>query len=280
MTKSPYALPDGNVQIAFSGGRTSAYMLHHILEANGGLSDRCKVIFTNTGREMPQTLDFVQEVSNRWSVSITWLEYRAGLYGNEAIHSFTEVSRATASTDGEPFVAVMQYFGYPPNREADFCSHELKTRTARRWCVEVLCWKNWTTALGIRSDEKGRVLKEQPRERYTVWYPLNDAKVTRRTVSTFWERQPFDLNLQNINGVTPLGNCDGCFKKSERKRAALARDFPDRAAFWAEQEARFGGTFQEGHKWSELIDFVNRQGDWIFDARDVLCQADDGECMA
>lgn len=28
----PYLLPDGNVQIAFSGGRTSGYMLHRILE--------------------------------------------------------------------------------------------------------------------------------------------------------------------------------------------------------------------------------------------------------
>lgn len=35
---SPYILPDGNVQIAFSGGRTSAYMLHRIMEANGGLT--------------------------------------------------------------------------------------------------------------------------------------------------------------------------------------------------------------------------------------------------
>ena len=32
---APYVLPEGNVQIAFSGGRTSAYMLHQILEANG-----------------------------------------------------------------------------------------------------------------------------------------------------------------------------------------------------------------------------------------------------
>lgn len=32
-TTSPYALPEGSVAIAFSGGRTSAYMLHQIIEA-------------------------------------------------------------------------------------------------------------------------------------------------------------------------------------------------------------------------------------------------------
>lgn len=39
MESSPYTLPDGNVQIAFSGGRTSAYLLHQILDANG----RCRI---------------------------------------------------------------------------------------------------------------------------------------------------------------------------------------------------------------------------------------------
>ena len=275
---TPYLLPDGNVQIAFSGGRTSAYMLHQILEANGGLPDQARAVFANTGREMPETLDFVQEVSDRWSVPIAWVEYRARAEGNSLAHDFTEVTRATASNDGEPFIDVMRYFGYPPNRKADFCSHELKTRTAKRFCAESLGWKNWATAIGIRADEDHRVMKKQPRERYTVWYPLNDAKVNKDHVSAFWKKQPFDLRLLNVRGVTPLGNCDGCFKKSELKRAGLARDFPDRAAWWADQEDRFSGTFMPNQSWRQLSGYVERQGDWIFDAEDALCQADDGEC--
>lgn len=68
-------LPDGNVLISFSGGRTSGYMLHRILEANGDLPDRVKVLFANTGREMPGTLDFVHNIEKNWGVDITWLEY-------------------------------------------------------------------------------------------------------------------------------------------------------------------------------------------------------------
>ena len=34
MSGSPFLLPPGNVQIAFSGGRTSGRMLHDIIEAN------------------------------------------------------------------------------------------------------------------------------------------------------------------------------------------------------------------------------------------------------
>jgi 3'-phosphoadenosine 5'-phosphosulfate sulfotransferase (PAPS reductase)/FAD synthetase len=275
---SAYTLPEGNVQIAFSGGRTSAYMLHQIMEANGGLPDRARVIFTNTGREMPETLDFVQECADRWAVHVTWLEYRARQCGNRLKHSFVEVDHASANRDGLPMIDVMRYFGYPPNREADFCSHELKTRTAKRFCVDILCWRNWTTAIGIRSDEDERVLEKQPRERYRVWYPLNNAKATKDTVATFWRAQPFGLRLQTVNGVTPFGNCDGCFKKSEWKRAVLARDHPERAQWWADQELRFGGTFLKADPWAQKIDYIDRQGAWIFDAEDALCQANDGEC--
>ena len=66
-----YILPTGNVQISFSGGRTSGFMLHQILEANNGLPDCSKVIFSNTGREMPQTLDYVAASDGIYRVTLT-----------------------------------------------------------------------------------------------------------------------------------------------------------------------------------------------------------------
>ena len=72
MLSNPYTLPEGHVQIAVSGGRSSAFMIHHILEVNGDLPDRVEVTFQNTGRERPETLDFVAECARRWGVMITW----------------------------------------------------------------------------------------------------------------------------------------------------------------------------------------------------------------
>src|SRR5690606_34061881 len=69
-------LPDGNVQVAFSGGRTSGMLLHRLIEANGILSGRAVVTFQNTSRERPETLDFVQEVGERFGQPIVWLERR------------------------------------------------------------------------------------------------------------------------------------------------------------------------------------------------------------
>ena len=57
--KNAYKIPEGNVLISLSGGRTSAYMLHEILVANNGLRDDVVVAFANTGREMEGTIDFV-----------------------------------------------------------------------------------------------------------------------------------------------------------------------------------------------------------------------------
>ena len=37
---NPFTLPDSQAHIAFSGGGTSAFMLHQIIEANGGNSVR------------------------------------------------------------------------------------------------------------------------------------------------------------------------------------------------------------------------------------------------
>jgi 3'-phosphoadenosine 5'-phosphosulfate sulfotransferase (PAPS reductase)/FAD synthetase len=270
---NPYTLPEGNVQIAFSGGRTSAYMLHQIMEANGGLLDRVRVVFANTGREMPQTLDFVQEVGERWGAPIVWVEYRNA----DGKHDFVEVNHNSASRDGEPLIALMQYFGFPPNREARFCSHEGKTRTAKRYCMS-LGWDRWTSALGIRADEAGRAINGKIKDRYTTWYPLIAAGVSARDVAAFWAKHPFDLQLPNINGKTWLGNCDGCFLKSEENRAMLARDYPDRAAWWAKQERDFGGTFHASTSWRELSDFAQRQADWIFNTEGALCQADGGDC--
>lgn len=276
-----YHLPPGKVQIGLSGGRTSAYMLHQILAANGGLPDRVSVIFSNTGREMPETLDFVAEIAHRWSVPITWLEYRREKPGYEI------VSHNSASRDGEPFEALIKARRFLPNQQMRFCTSELKIRPAKRFLV-ANGWDRWTSAVGIRADEPGRLGRPQPRERWTVWHPLATAGVSRHDVAAFWSRQSFDLRLPNVNGNCWLGNCDGCFLKSEASLAALTRDYPERAAWWERMEAETamrigkasGATFSKRINRAELRDYMERQGDWALSTEGVLCQASFGDCTA
>lgn len=287
MIAAPYLLPPGQVQIAFSGGRTSAYMLRNILDANPGMTGNpdVQVTFQNTGREMPETLDFVAEVGDRWGVPIVWLEYLP-----HAPH-FQTVSHNSAARNGEPFDALIDKKQYLPNQQTRFCTIELKIRTAKRYLVS-LGWKRWVNATGIRADEPNRLNKPPPKDRWTTWNPLADAGVSRHDVAAFWNAQPFDLRLPNVGGNCWLGNCDGCFLKSEAHVAALAREFPERAAWWEAAEGRIGALetskgrpkdnshFSKRYSRAELRDFMDRQGD-NFDQltqMGILCQTNDGEC--
>lgn len=274
-----YTLPDGNVQIGLSGGRSSAYMLHQILEANGDLPDRVVVSFQNTGREFNQTLDFVREVGLRWGVDIVWLEYLPDA------PFFTETGWQGASRDGQPFEALIEKRKYLPNQQSRFCTVELKLRTVKRYLV-ANGWERWTNAVGIRKDEDHRAQKPT-KDRWVNWRPMVDAGVSKHDVALFWRGQPFDLGLENINGKTPRGNCDGCFLKSEANLGGLTRDFPDRAKWWEDMEAKVaglttgdGGTFSKRYARAELRDFIERQGDWALSTEGALCQADGGECHA
>ena len=96
---SGFNLPDNNIQISFSGGRTSAFMLYKIIQENEGLPDNVKVLFANTGREMPETLDFVRDCQEKWGVDVVWLEYDKN--GKRTTYKVTDYENA--SREGEPF---------------------------------------------------------------------------------------------------------------------------------------------------------------------------------
>jgi 3'-phosphoadenosine 5'-phosphosulfate sulfotransferase (PAPS reductase)/FAD synthetase len=279
VTVSPYTLPDGNVQIAFSGGRTSGYMLRQIIDANGGLPDRVRVIFCNTGREMPETLDFVAECADRWSVPVVWLEYAQPW-------TWKQVGHNSAARNGEPLDAIIMDRGTLPNPLARFCSSEGKRFTADRYIRQALGWDAYTKALGFRADEAKRSAGKPRDKGLSHWFPLIDAGVSRFDVVAWWQRQPFDLRLPVVRGRSVLGNCDGCFLKSEKFLAQLSVDYPERAAWWEQWEAKSHtlpkaklGAFSEKFRRADLRDFMDRHGDLALTTEGMLCQADGGECM-
>lgn len=262
----------GSTCISFSGGRTSAYMLWRVLQANGGLPDEAKVCFANTGKEDEATLRFVQNCSDQWRVPITWLEYRAG--GDWAIVDFDSASRC-----GEPFEAVIAHRGgYLPNRVARYCSSELKTRTMHRY-LKAQGWEEWDTFIGIRADEPRRVSKfrANPRPEWRgeeVHMPLALAGVGAANVGKFWRDQPFDLELPNIQGKTMHGNCDLCYLKPASQVLSLITEKPERAVWWAAQEkkaeavAGSAARFRDDRpSYAEMAKFAAEQRD-MFDSNE------------
>jgi hypothetical protein len=68
--------------------------------------------------------------------------------------------------------------------------------------------------------------------------PLAEIGVGASAVGDFWAAQPFDLGLPNMNGKTMHGNCDLCFLKPASQVQSLIAEKPDRAVWWAKQEAK------------------------------------------
>jgi 3'-phosphoadenosine 5'-phosphosulfate sulfotransferase (PAPS reductase)/FAD synthetase len=248
MTRDPFRI-EGPACISFSGGRTSGYMLHCILEAHGGtLPDDVVVCFANTGKEMPETLDFVQECSERWNVPIVWLEYRPG-------KQFAVVDHASASRDGEPFAALIRDRNFLPNPVARFCTVEMKILTIARYLWST-GWDEWDSYVGIRADEPARAAKISANPSggtrgVTRVAPLVTAKVTTKNVGSFWQNADFDLRLPSHNGTTMHGNCDLCFLKGGDQVLSLIREQPTRATWWMSMEhsifnpsVKDGGTFR------------------------------------
>jgi 3'-phosphoadenosine 5'-phosphosulfate sulfotransferase (PAPS reductase)/FAD synthetase len=271
-----YKLPNNNVQITFSGGRTSAYMLYKILENNNGLPKNAVVTFANTGREMPQTLDFVHNCSEKWNVSITWLEYDRPL--NKKV-TYKIVNRKSASENGEPFELLIRSRGnYLPNVVRRFCTSELKVLTLKRFLVKELKWKKWVQAVGIRADERHRIKTKELDNRWSSWYPLSDNNITKNDISEFWKKQNFDLKLPNINGFCPQGNCDFCFLKSEHTLAFMTREYPEKLKWWIEMEDLSPRNFGRKTDFKTFAKDIELQKDWVFDQEGYFCQKDEGEC--
>ena len=239
--------------ISFSGGRTSAYMLWKVLDAyDGKLPENIKVCFANTGREMPETLDFVQACSDNWDVDITWLERYAEVapedHKNKFIYTTRIVTYDTAARDGQPFLDLLKAKRYAPNPVARFCTVELKIRPIKEWILDQGWGTPYVGFIGIRADEQRRAAKmhgtiESGQERYL---PLWLDKVTKEDIYEFWTNNDFDLQLPNNNGVTDWGNCDLCFLKGLSKKMAIIRERPSLADWWIKAEKQLSDQVGKG----------------------------------
>ena len=232
----PYIVPRPAV-ISFSGGRTSAYLLKHIIDAHGGqLPAEATVVFANTGMERPETLDFIDTCARAWSIDIVWAELDW-----TAPHRTRIVEYATASRHGEPYAALIERKGFLPSVTMRFCSSFLKRdridSIARHW----LGLKRWHSVIGLRADERRRVLRMRTlncgsRTGAHAALPLADAGVREADVLAWWKEQPFDLGISGY-----AGNCTLCMLKGRGKLLRLIHENPALADWWIAQERSVAG---------------------------------------
>lgn len=239
-------LPKGNLQLTFSGGRSSGFQLAMIILANGGLPANAVVTFQNTGEEAEETLRLVHTVERYFGVRIWWLERdsredtqvrivdfaSADRVGGPFWQLFTEtVPRRRDGTSGRRPL---------PNPVQRTCSAELKTKTAHRFLTRHLGWTTpFATAIGFRAGEDKRVEKRlkvdnrrNPDMGGSPWFPMFDAGHDAGHVLSFWRAMPFDLEIDS-----DFGNCVTCFMKSVWKLKVIMWQRPAAARRMIELEA-------------------------------------------
>lgn len=94
-------------------------------------------------------------------------------------------------------------------------------------------WKrnDYDTAIGIRADEWDRASASAKKHR--LIYPLID-NITKPIINQYWDKMPFRLEIPGY-----VGNCTGCWKKTDRKLAQVAIEEPHAFDWWREMEKKY-----------------------------------------
>ncbi|MDC7825301.1 hypothetical protein PQS90_09075 [Pseudomonas sp. BLCC-B13] len=289
---NPYRIT-GPAQIGLSGGRTSGYLTHRILEAHGGtLPADVHVFFQNTGKEVEQTLRFVQEMSERWAFPVVWMEWCREYGQPEDAPWYRLVDFHTASRHGEPFDMMLDYYAryrleekqlppVLPNFSNNMCTAYLKIKIGEKH-MRSMGYEHLDCVVGIRYDEPGRyhrmmAANERGGTRWENYTPLYLDGVTKEQVAELWSQQPFDLGIHS-----DMGNCDLCWKKSEDKLYRSIIEDPSRVLWWSGTEERFGQVFrQDRPKYAHMAWYAERiatQDSFDFESTSLITEDIDCFC--
>jgi len=202
-----------------SGGRTSGLMVIENYQP-GDL-----VIFCDTGREHPKTYKFLHDFEAFENIPIIWLKYDGG------------------------FKKLIEKRKMTPNIMMRFCTIELKIKTARRYLRSIGLTK-YENIIGFRNDEQKRIKNYKEHWKTVVTtFPLNEAKIVKQDVLTYWSNKPYDLETPPI-----LGNCDLCFLKGKNAIIQILRDNNELADKWIEDEQSVNGTYINGISYSKMLE--------------------------
>lgn len=243
--------------ISFSGGRTSAYMTWWLLkeyykaewneetQTHIGIDSKTKeeieiiVVFSNTGKEREETLEFVRQCDYHFGFHTVWIESETNPKNNYGVKARV-VSFYTANRTGNPFEEVIKKHGLP-NQETPHCSRQMKGEAIKAYARSI-GWrgKKYQTAIGIRSDEQQRLNWKTAKKNNLIYPFATMITVNKGDVNRFWSNQVFDLELKSYEG-----NCDLCWKKSKRKLMTLVTEHPEYIDWWKRMEDEYGNYVPE-----------------------------------
>lgn len=207
--------------VSFSGGRTSAYLVHLMEQKRKNEGWDVKYVFLDTGAEHPKTYDFVRACVKHFNIQLTVL--KTVVMPEMGVGVGYEVcSLDSIGWNLTRFKSVVAKYSNPCVT-SPFCTDRLKTTPMLKYLNATYGKGNYTNWLGMRIDEKRR-LKQKPGIKYLAEISIME----KNDILGWWEQMPFDLDINEH-----LGNCVFCFKKGTTKIALAIKDEPLLAAEFA-----------------------------------------------
>ncbi len=202
--------------VSFSGGRTSAYLVH-LMEQRRAAGEDVHYVFMDTGAEHPKTYEFVRNVVRHWRIDLHCLRVIPDPEMGKP-STYEELSVDEIGPDLIPWKRMLNKYGHPYVGGA-FCTDRMKSVPFTKYCQERFGKGKYHTWLGIRIDEQNRL-----KETKGFSYLADISDFEKQDVIDWWAEQSFDLGIQEH-----LGNCVFCIKKSMQKVALAVMDEPQLA---------------------------------------------------
>lgn len=205
-----------NNVVSFSGGRTSAYLVHLMEQKRkAGEIDNVYYVFMDTGAEHPKTYEFIRKCVQHFDIDLICLRVNVNQILGEG-NSYKIIGLNECKPDLQPFRDMCQKYG-TPQIHAPFCTTIMKTNPYKKFCNDGFGKNNYVSWLGIRVDE-GKRLKGKEGFKYLA----EISSMEKNDILGWWKEQPFDLEIES----DWLGNCVFCLKKGTNRIELARRDEP------------------------------------------------------
>lgn len=139
--------------VSFSGGRTSAYLVHLMEQRRIKEDLDVRYIYMDTGAEHPKTYEFIKNVVSHWGINLTCLRVVINPELGQG-NSYEVIPVSEIKHDLEPWKAIVKKYGLPYPAGA-FCTREMKFNPVTKYCKDN--FDEYTTWIGIRADEQNRL---------------------------------------------------------------------------------------------------------------------------
>lgn len=186
-------------------------------------------VMSNTSKERKESLEFMNECDNYFGLNLIWMEavfLPMGEGTDYVIKKYEDLY-----LNGEVYEDGIKKFGIPSNVNK-WCNKDLKYRPMKKFADNYFGINNYSIAIGIRADEMDRVSDHYFTN--NIFYPLLDNGIDSRLRNKFWKDQPIQIKIPAYKG-----NCDLCFKKSNRKLWTIAKQEPKICDWWSKMEEKY-----------------------------------------